>query len=113
MDCLFCKIINKEIPSDIVYEDDDVLAFNDIDPKAPVHVLVIPKKHIASLNELTEADSALLMKIMLVIQQIAQDKNIAESGYRVVNNCGEQGGQTVGHLHFHLLGGREMLWPAG
>lgn len=113
MDCLFCKIINKEIPSDIVYEDDDVLAFNDIDPKAPVHVLVIPKKHIASLNELTEADSALLMKIMLVIQKIAQDKNIAESGYRVVNNCGEQGGQTVGHLHFHLLGGREMLWPAG
>ena len=103
MDCLFCKIINKEIPSDIVYEDDDVLAFNDIDPKAPVHVLVIPKKHIASLNELTEADSALLMKIMLVIQKIAQDKNIAESGYRVVNNCGEQGGQTVGHLHFHLL----------
>lgn len=113
MDCLFCKIINKEIPSDIVYEDDDVLAFNDIDPKAPVHVLVIPKKHIASLNELTEADSALLMKIMLVIQKIAQEKNIAESGYRVVNNCGEQGGQTVGHLHFHLLGGREMLWPAG
>ena len=113
MDCLFCKIINKEIPSDIVYEDDDVLAFNDIDPKAPVHVLVIPKKHIASLNQLTEADSALLMKIMLVIQKIAQDKNIAESGYRVVNNCGEQGGQTVGHLHFHLLGGREMLWPAG
>ena len=113
MDCLFCKIINKEIPSDIVYEDDDVLAFNDIDPKAPVDVLVIPKKHIASLNELTEADSALLMKIMLVIQKIAQEKNIAESGYRVVNNCGEQGGQTVGHLHFHLLGGREMLWPAG
>ena len=74
---------------------------------------MIPKKHIASLNELTEADSALLMKIMLVIQKIAQDKNIAESGYRVVNNCGEQGGQTVGHLHFHLLGGREMLWPAG
>ena len=113
MDCLFCKIINKEIPSDIVYEDDDVLAFNDIEPKAPVHVLVIPKKHIASLNELTEADSALLMKIMLVIQKIAQDKNIAESGYRVVNNCGEQGGQTVVHLHFHLVGGREMLWPAG
>ena len=90
-----------------------MLAFNDIDPKAPVHVLVIPKKHIASLNELTEADGALLMKIMQVIQKIAQDKNIAQSGYRVVNNCGEQGGQTVGHLHFHLLGGREMLWPAG
>lgn len=113
MDCLFCKIINKEIPSDIVYEDDDVLAFNDIDPKAPVHVLVIPKKHIASFNALTEADGALLTKIMLVIQKIAQDKNIAQSGYRIVNNCGEQGGQTVGHLHFHLMGGREMLWPAG
>ncbi len=113
MDCLFCKIINKEIPSDIVYEDDDVLAFNDIDPKAPVHVLVIPKKHIASFNALTEVDGALLTKIMLVIQKIAQDKNIAQSGYRIVNNCGEQGGQTVGHLHFHLMGGREMLWPAG
>lgn len=113
MDCIFCKIINKEIPSDIVYEDEDVLAFNDINPEAPVHVLVIPKKHIASFNGLTEADGALLTKIMLVIQKIAKEKNIADSGYRVVNNCGEQGGQTVGHLHFHLLGGREMLWPAG
>lgn len=113
MDCIFCKIINKEIPSDIVYEDEDVLAFNDINPEAPVHVLVIPKKHITSFNGLTEADGALLTKIMLVIQKIAKEKNIADSGYRVVNNCGEQGGQTVGHLHFHLLGGREMLWPAG
>ena len=112
-DCLFCKIANGEIPSNKLFEDDEILAYYDIDPQAPVHFLVIPKKHIASLNELTEADSALLMKIMLVIQKIAQDKNIAESGYRVVNNCGEQGGQTVGHLHFHLLGGREMLWPAG
>ena len=113
MECLFCKIINKEIPSTIVYEDDDVLAFNDINPEAPVHVLVVPKKHIASFNELTEADGALLTKIMLVIQKIAKDQNIADAGYRIVNNCGEQGGQTVGHLHFHLLGGREMLWPAG
>lgn len=113
MDCIFCKIINKEIPSDIVYEDEDVLAFNDINPEAPVHVLVIPKKHITSFNGLTEADGALLTKIMLVIQKIAKEKNIADSGYRIVNNCGEQGGQTVGHLHFHLMGGREMLWPAG
>lgn len=113
MDCIFCKIINKEIPSTIVYEDDDILAFEDVDPAAPVHILVVPKKHIQSLNDLTVEDSSVIAKIMLVIQNIAKDKNIAEAGYRVVNNCGEMGGQSVGHLHFHLLGGREMLWPAG
>lgn len=113
MDCIFCKIANKEIPSSIVYEDDDVIAFKDLNPEAPVHVLVIPKKHISSLNAANTDDQQLLGKLMLTIPKIAAEQGIAESGYRVVNNCGEQGGQTVMHLHFHLLGGREMLWPAG
>lgn len=113
MDCIFCKIANKEIPSTIVYEDEDVMAFNDLNPEAPVHILVIPKKHIESLNAASEEDQRLLGKIMLTIAKIAAEQGIAETGYRVVNNCGEQGGQTVMHLHFHLMGGREMLWPAG
>ena len=113
MDCIFCKIANKEIPSAIVYEDEDIIAFNDLNPEAPVHILVIPKKHIASLNDASEEDQQLLGKIMLTIQKIASERGIAEDGYRVVTNCGEKGGQTVMHLHFHLLGGRETLWPAG
>ncbi len=113
MDCIFCKIVQGEIPSKIVYEDDAVLAFDDINPEAPVHVLVIPKKHIASFNELTAQDGELLVKIMESIQRIAILKKVDQSGYRIVNNCGADGGQTVGHLHFHIMGGREMLWPAG
>ena len=113
MDCIFCKIANKEIPSTIVYEDEDVMAFNDLNPEAPVHILVIPKKHIESLNAASEEDQRLLGKIMLTIAKLAAEQGIVETGYRVVNNCGEQGGQTVMHLHFHLMGGREMLWPAG
>lgn len=113
MDCIFCKIANKEIPSAIVYEDEDVIAFNDLNPEAPVHILVIPKKHIASLSDASVEDQQLLGKIMLTIAKIAAEQGIAENGYRVVTNCGEQGGQTVMHLHFHLMGGREMLWPAG
>ena len=113
MDCIFCKIAQKEIPSAIVYEDEDVIAFNDLNPEAPVHVLVIPKKHIENLTTATEEDQQLLGKIMLTIQKIAVEQGIAENGYRVVTNCGVQGGQTVMHMHFHLMGGREMLWPAG
>lgn len=113
MDCIFCKIANKEIPSTVVYEDDDVIAFNDLNPEAPVHILVIPKKHINSLDAASAEDQQLLGKLLLSIQTIARQQGIAENGYRVVNNCGEQGGQTVMHLHFHLMGGREMLWPAG
>lgn len=113
MDCIFCKIANKEIPSTIVYEDEDVIAFRDLNPEAPVHILVIPKKHIVSLNAATAEDQQLLGKVLLTIQKIAAEQGIAEKGYRVVTNCGEQGGQTVMHLHFHLMGGREMLWPAG
>lgn len=108
MDCLFCKIINKEIPSQIVYEDDDILAFNDIEPRAPIHILVIPKKHIESHAKLIEEDSELMGKIHIVINKIAEEKGILDSGYRVVINCGEDGGQEVKHLHFHLLGGKKL-----
>lgn len=107
-DCIFCKIINKEIPSKIVYEDDEILAFEDIHPLAPVHTLVIPKKHISSLKEVNEENSDIISKIYLVINKIAEMKNIKEKGYRVVVNCGEEGGQEVQHLHFHLLGGKKL-----
>ena len=112
-DCIFCKIANKEISSEILYEDEFVVAFKDLEPQAPVHILIVPKKHIASLNDLTADDAELLARIVLAAQKLAKDNGIAERGYRLVNNCGIEGGQTVGHLHFHLLGGREMLWPAG
>ena len=113
MDCIFCKIANKEIPSSIVYEDDDVIAFNDLNPEAPVHVLVIPKKHIVNLSDAKPEDQQLLGKLMLTIQKIAAEQGVAESGYRVVTNCGEQGGQTVMHMHFHLLAVRSLQWPPG
>lgn len=109
-DCIFCKIIKKEIPSTIVYEDDDVIAFRDINPVAPVHVLVVPKKHIASLTDLKEEDQNLIGKIYLTINKIAEMEKIKESGFRVIVNCGKDGGQVVGHVHFHLLGGK-ILGP--
>lgn len=107
-DCLFCKIIKKEIPSKVVYEDDAVLAFRDINPVAPVHILVIPKKHIGSLVELTNEDEAIVGKIYTIINKIAKQEGIAEKGFRVIVNCGEDGGQEVKHLHFHLLGGKKL-----
>lgn len=113
MDCLFCKIIAGEIPSSKVYEDDLVYAFNDISPAAPTHVLIIPKKHISSANKLNEENAAIVSHIFLVAAKIAKRLGIAENGYRIVNNCGKDGGQTVGHLHFHLLGGRNLGWPPG
>ena len=113
MDCVFCKIIDGDIPSEIIYEDEDVIAFDDLDPQAPIHFLVIPKKHIKSLEELDENDSHLIGKIFLAIRQIARKKGIAETGYRIVNNIGENGGQTVPHIHFHVLGDRSMQWPPG
>lgn len=112
MDCLFCKIAGGEIPSNKIYEDDRVLAFHDIDPKAPVHFLVIPKEHIASASEITSENSSIVAHIFEVISQIAKDMNLT-NGYRIVNNCGEDGGQTVGHLHFHVLAGRSLAWPPG
>jgi len=106
--CIFCKIINKEIPSTIVYEDEKILAFRDIHPVAPVHVLAIPKKHISSLNELEKQDELLVGKIYTVINKIAKQEGIFEKGFRVIVNCGEDGGQEVKHLHFHLLGGKKL-----
>lgn len=107
-DCLFCKIIKREIPSIKIYEDNEILAFRDINPLARVHVLVIPKKHISSLTELQHEDEAVIGKIYTVINMIAKQENIFDTGFRVVVNCGKDGGQEVKHLHFHLIGGRKL-----
>ena len=112
MDCLFCKIAAGEIPSNKIYEDDKILAFHDVSPQAPVHFLVIPKMHIASANEITEENSAIVAHIFTVIAKLAEELHL-EKGYRIVNNCGEEGGQSVQHLHFHVLGGRMLAWPPG
>ena len=111
-DCIFCKIAAGEIPSKKAYEDDQILAFYDLDPQAPVHILIIPKEHISSDNELTEENGPLLGHIFAAAANLAKELGL-EKGYRIVNNCGEDGGQTVRHLHFHLLGGRSMEWPPG
>ena len=107
-DCIFCKIIKKEIPSSIVYEDSEILAFRDINPVAPVHILVIPKKHISSLIDLNEEDELVIGRIYTVINKIAKQEGIDEKGFRVVVNCGEDGGQEVKHLHFHIIGGKKL-----
>jgi histidine triad (HIT) family protein len=112
-DCLFCKIIDRKIPASIVYEDDRVLAFNDINPQAPTHVLVIPKRHIASLNELTAEDDGIVGELTRRAAAIALDRGIAEGGYRTVFNTNRDAGQTVFHIHLHLLGGRSLAWPPG
>ena len=112
MDCLFCKIAAGEIPSTKVFENDDVLAFRDIDPQAPFHVIIIPKAHIASAAEITAENSALVAKIFEAAAVIAAEQKL-EKGFRIVTNCGEEGGQTVGHLHFHMLAQRNLSWPPG
>lgn len=112
MDCIFCKIVNGEIPSQKVYEDDLVVAFNDLSPQAPVHILIIPKEHITSCDELNDENCAVVGHIFSVAAKIAKENGLT-NGYRIVNNCGEDGGQTVKHLHFHLMGGRQFTWPAG
>ena len=112
-DCLFCKIIDGEIPGDIVYENDSVLAFNDINPIAPVHILVIPKEHIATLNDLEEKHTQTMGELFLAAKQIASEKGISESGYRTVFNCNKDAQQTVFHIHLHLIAGRQMSWPPG
>jgi histidine triad (HIT) family protein len=111
-DCLFCKIVDGEIPAKKVHEDDDVVAFEDINPQAPVHLLIIPRRHIASLNDAAPADAELLGRVVLAARRLAEARGVA-TGYRLVNNCGESAGQSVFHLHFHLLGGRAMRWPPG
>ncbi|MEZ5575743.1 MAG: histidine triad nucleotide-binding protein [Candidatus Competibacteraceae bacterium] len=112
-DCIFCKIAAGEIPADIVYDDGEVLAFRDINPEAPVHLLLIPRQHIATLNDLSEADAALVGRLYLAGQQIAVELGVAESGYRTVINCNRDAGQLVFHIHMHLLAGRELGWPPG
>lgn len=112
VDCLFCKIVAGEIPSTKIYEDENVYAFADIDPQAPFHAIVIPKKHISSAAEIDGNNSVLISKVFEAIAKIAKQENL-ENGFRVVNNCGADGGQTVGHIHFHLLARRNLAWPPG
>ena len=111
-DCLFCKIVDGEIESEILYEDEEIIAFPDINPVAPIHILIIPKEHIESADDLEKRHSEMVGKIFLAAKKIASDMNLDE-GYRIVNNCGEDGGQTVKHIHFHLIGGRQLMWPPG
>ena len=112
-DCLFCKLVNGDIPSEKLYEDEDVIAFKDISPQAPIHFLVIPKKHISTLNDLCEEDIPLIGKMHFVAQQVAAQLGVAENGFRTVVNCNQDGGQTVYHIHMHVLAGRSLTWPPG
>ncbi|HEB97725.1 MAG TPA: histidine triad nucleotide-binding protein [Sedimenticola thiotaurini] len=112
-ECLFCKMIAGEIQPDVLYQDDDVLAFRDINPQAPFHALIVPKRHIATLNDLGEEDAELMGRLLLAAKRVAADAGIAEAGYRTLINCNAEGGQVVFHIHLHLLGGRPMGWPPG
>lgn len=112
-ECIFCKIVGKEIPSQFVAEDDDMVVFKDIDPQAPVHLLLVPRKHIATTNDLTESDGNLVGKMILKAAELAQGNKELAGGYRLVFNCNRDGGQAVYHIHLHLLGGRRMTWPPG
>lgn len=111
--CLFCKIVRKEIPSSVVHEDESVLAFSDINPQAPVHILVIPKEHIERVSDLSSEHAGLLIHMLTAANKLAREKNIADRGYRLVLNCNAEAGQSVFHVHMHLLGGRIMRWPPG
>lgn len=111
--CIFCKIASGEIPTEKVFESANVLAFKDINPEAPVHILIIPRKHIASVNDIEDQDVNIIGEIFLAAKEIASRLGIAEDGYRVVTNCGDNAGQSVKHLHYHLLGGRAFKWPPG
>ena len=113
MSSLFTKIINREIPANIIYEDEQIIAFNDINPQAPVHVLIVPKKEITTLNDLELDDQEIIGKMFLTAKKLAVKLNIDKTGYRTVFNCNEHGGQTVFHIHLHLLGGRQLVWPPG
>ncbi len=113
MECLFCKIAEKEIPSSIIYEDGEVVAFNDINPQAPVHVIIIPRKHIEKISDITVDDAGIIGRLVLTAKDIAKEKGISEDGYRLVFNCNKDAGQAVFHIHLHLLGGRKFSWPPG
>lgn len=112
-DCIFCKMVAREIDTEVVYESDSVFAFRDVNPQAPVHVLVIPKRHVATLDELSDDDTPIAGELMLAASEIARQEGLTADGYRVVSNCGEHGGQSVFHIHLHVLGGRQMRWPPG
>jgi histidine triad (HIT) family protein len=112
-DCLFCKVRDNEIPADIVYENDDVLAFNDVNPHAPVHILIIPRKHISTINDLHDGDELIMGKLFSAAKIIAKQKGVSDDGFRLVVNCNEDAGQTVFHIHMHLLAGRTLTWPPG
>ena len=112
MDCIFCKIVNGEIPANKVYEDETVLAFYDLEPQAPTHILVIPKEHISSAADVSEGNSRVIAHIFEVIAKLSKEYKM-DNGFRVVNNCGDSAGQTVKHIHFHLLAGRDFTWPPG
>ncbi len=113
MDCIFCKIIKKEIPSKIVYEDENIIGFEDINPQAPIHILIIPKEHIPMINDLRDNHSKLIGDMIIVAKKLAKEKGISGTGYRLVFNNGENAGQEVFHIHLHLLGGRKFGWPPG
>jgi histidine triad (HIT) family protein len=111
--CIFCKIANGDIPAEVVYEDDQVMAFRDLNPQAPLHVLVIPRKHISTINDITSEDAELLGRLYLAAREVAKEAGLAERGYRTVMNCNSEAGQSVYHLHLHVLAGRAMQWPPG
>ena len=113
MSTIFTKIINKEIPADVLFENDNILAFRDINPQAPIHFLVIPKKEISTLNDIEEVDKDIVGELFIVAKDLAKKEGIAESGYRTVFNCNKHGGQTVNQIHLHVLGGRQLNWPPG
>ena len=112
-DCLFCKIRVGEIPADVVFESDDVLAFNDVNPQAPIHIIIIPRKHIATINNVEDGDELIMGKLFSAAKKSAAEKAVSDDGYRLVVNCNEKAGQTVFHIHMHLLAGRAMTWPPG
>ena len=113
MDCIFCKIVAKQIPAKLVHEDEEIVAFRDINPVAPTHILIIPREHIETVNDLKPAQAGIVGKLHLVAKQLAVKEGISERGYRLVLNCGPEAGQAVFHLHLHLLGGRKLTWPPG
>ncbi|MBA3563150.1 MAG: histidine triad nucleotide-binding protein [Gammaproteobacteria bacterium] len=112
-DCIFCRIVSGDLESDLIYEDDDLVAFRDLNPQAPTHVLLIPRRHVSTVNDLGYADAELIGRLVLAGQRLASEEGIAEEGYRLVLNCNREAGQSVFHLHLHLLGGRRMKWPPG
>jgi histidine triad (HIT) family protein len=112
-DCIFCEIVHRRMKSDIVYEDEDLVVFNDINPQAPLHALIVPRKHIESIHDVQPEDAALISNMVLIVKKIAEKYKVTEDGYRLVLNHGINGGQTIPHLHMHILGGRRMIWPPG